>query len=67
MRRFLDGYYPMRVSMQIDYASSGLQLIAMKPERQQGFDVTEQDGSLAFDAWFEGRLKTEFLFRSHTL
>ena len=27
MRRFLDGYYPMRVSMQIDYASSGLQLI----------------------------------------
>ncbi|MDH3948368.1 MAG: hypothetical protein OEU74_05345 [Gammaproteobacteria bacterium] len=67
MRRFLDGYYPMRVSMQIDYAASGLQLIAMKPERQQGFDVTEQDGRLAFDAWFEGRLKTEFLFRSHTL
>jgi len=67
MRRFLDGYYPMRVSMQIDYATSGLQLIKMKPERQQGFDVTEQEGSLAFDAWFEGRLKTEFLFRSHTL
>ena len=67
MRRFLDGYYPMRVSMQIDYAASGLRLIAMKPERQQGFDVTEQDGRLAFDAWFEGRLKTEFLFRSHTL
>ncbi len=67
MRRFLDGYYPMRVSMQIDYASSGLQLIAMKPERQAGFDVREQDGSLAFDAWFEGRLNTEFLFRSHTL
>ncbi len=67
MRRFLDGYYPMRVSMQIDYATSGLQLIAMKPVRQQGFDVTEQEGSLAFDAWFEGRLKTEFLFRSHTL
>ena len=67
MRRFLDGYYPMRVSMQIDFADSGLRLIAMKPERQQGFDVKEQDGSLAFDAWFEGRLKTEFLFRSHTL
>lgn len=67
MRQFLDGYYPMRVSMQIDYATSGLKLIAMKPERQQGFDITEQDGSLAFDAWFEGRLKTEFLFRSNTL
>lgn len=67
MRRFLDGYYPMRVSMQIDYAASGLQLIAINPIRQQGFDVMEEDGSLAFDAWFEGRLKTEFLFRSHTL
>ena len=67
MRRFLDGYYPMRVSMQIDYAASGLQLIAIKPARQQGFVVTEENGSLAFDAWFEGRLKTEFLFRSHTL
>lgn len=67
MRRFLDGYYPMRVSMKIDYAASGLRLIAMKPERQQGFDVIERDGSLTFDAWFEGQLRTEFLFRSHTL
>lgn len=67
MRRFLDGYYPMRVSMQIDYASSGLRLIAMNPERQQGFEVTQQDGRLVFDAWFEGRLKTEFLFRGHPL
>jgi hypothetical protein len=67
MRRFLDGYYPMRVSMKIDFADSGLRLIAMKPERQQGFEVKEQNGSLAFDAWFEGRLRTEFLFRSHTL
>ena len=67
MRRFLDGFYPMRVSMQIDYAASGLRLIAMKPERQQGFDVMEQDGTLAFDAWFEGRLRTEFLFHSQSL
>lgn len=67
MRRFLDGYYPMRVSMEIDYASSGLHLVAMKPQRQQGFEVTERDGYLAFDAWFEGRLQTEFLFRHDTL
>ncbi len=67
MRRFLDGYYPMRVSMQIDYAASGLQLVAMKPEQQEGFDVTAQNGRLAFDAWFEGRLKTEFVFRGQTL
>lgn len=67
MRRFLDGYYPMRVSMQIDYASSGLRLIAMQPEQQQGFDVNDKDGSVTFDAWFEGRLRTEFLFRGQTL
>ena len=67
MRRFLDGYYPMRVSMQIDYAGSGLHLVSMTPPRQQGFEVTEQPDSLAFDAWFEGRLQTEFLFRQGTL
>jgi len=67
MRRFLDGYYPMRVSMQIEFASSGLHLVAMKPQRQQGFEVTEREGYLAFDAWFEGSLKTEFLFRQNTL
>jgi len=63
MRRFLDGYYPMRVTMEIDYAASGLQLVSMKPARQQGFEVTEREGYLAFDAWFEGSLQTEFLFR----
>ena len=63
MRRFLDGYYPMRVTMEIDYTASGLQLVSMKPARQQGFEVTEREGYLAFDAWFEGSLQTEFLFR----
>ncbi len=67
MRRFLDGYYPMRVSMQIDYATSGLHLVSMTPRRQQGFEVTETNGHLAFDALFEGTLKTEFLFRQDTL
>jgi hypothetical protein len=67
MRRFLDGYYPMRVSMQIDYANSGLHLVSMTPQRQQGFEVKDKEGHLAFDAWFEGRLKTEFLFRQDTL
>jgi len=67
MRRFLDGYYPMRVSMEIDYAASGLQLVSMTPARQAGFQVTERKGYLAFDAWFEGSLQTEFLFRHDTM
>lgn len=63
MRRFLDGYYPMHVSMEVDYAGSGLQLIDMQPARQAGFEVRTGNGRLAFEAWFEGRLQTEFRFR----
>jgi hypothetical protein len=63
MRRFLDGYYPMRVSLQVDYADTGLHLVDMHPARQPGFEVSNGDGRLAFDAWFEGRLQTEFVFR----
>lgn len=67
MRRFLDGYYPMRVSMDIDFSNSGLQLVSFLPDRQQGFEVERQQGHVTFDAWFEGRLKTRFVFRDKTL
>jgi hypothetical protein len=65
MRRFLDGYYPMWVSLEIDFSRSDLQLIAVKPLEQDGFRVKSQKGSISVDAWFEGRLNTEFRFRSH--
>lgn len=64
MRRFLDGYYPLRVSMEIDFSQSDLKLIAMRPMAQEGFQVKENEGSISFDAWFEGKLSTEFRFRS---
>jgi hypothetical protein len=59
MRRFLDGYYPMRVSVQILLAGSGLRFAGIKPERQPGFEVEFDAGEIRFDAWFEGRLRTE--------
>lgn len=59
MRRFLDGYYPMRVSMQIILADSGLHFADIKPERQPGFAVEITSDSISFDAWFEGQLRTE--------
>ena len=31
MRRFLDGYYPMHVSMQVLYSGTGLQLASVSP------------------------------------
>ncbi len=62
MRRFLDGYYPMRVSVAISYPCGRLQLAGSSPRRQQGFTVTETACGVALDAWFQGRLVTELRF-----
>ncbi len=58
MRRFLDGYYPMRVSQKIVLADSGLRFFGIRPEVQPGFAVNVSSESIDFDAWFEGRLLT---------
>lgn len=63
MRKFLDGYYPMRVSMDVDYRGTGLKLVSMSPQQQSGFDVDERSEGVSFDAWFEGRLNTELMFQ----
>jgi hypothetical protein len=59
MRRFLDGYYPMRVSQKILLADSGLTFFGIRPSVQPGFEVTVSAEAIDFDAWFEGRLLTE--------
>jgi len=61
MRRFLDGYYPMRVSEHLLLADSGLRFAAIAPARQPGFEVEVGADSIRFDAWFEGRLLTEIV------
>jgi hypothetical protein len=62
MRRFLDGYYPMHVSMDISFGGTGLQFIGIRPPEQQGFTVREDVDAVHLDTWFEGRLKTELQF-----
>ncbi|MDZ7660819.1 hypothetical protein [Thiohalophilus sp.] len=64
MRKFLDGYYPMRVSMDIDYSGTGLQLVSVSPQQQRGFEVDERSEGINVNAWFEGRLNTELMFRA---
>ena len=59
MRRFLDGYYPMRVSQKVVLADSGLAFFGIHPAEQPGFAVSATPESIDFDAWFEGRLRTE--------
>jgi hypothetical protein len=61
MRRFLDGYYPIRVSLDIRYPAS-LALIDHTPDAQPGFRPDREPQRVLFDTWFEGRLQTRFRF-----
>lgn len=63
MRRFLDGYYPMRVKMRVEFPGRRLELLGTDPGPETGFRVDETDGVLAWDVWFEGELRTAIRFR----
>ena len=62
MRRFLDGYYPMRVTMEIEFPQDCLLLKKINPDNQEGFEVKFNDKNIYIDTWFEGRLSTEITF-----
>ena len=61
MRRFLDGYYPLRLSLSIEFPA-GLELADYTPEVQPGFAVAVSPGKVEVDALFEGQLRTRFRF-----
>ncbi len=62
MRKFLDGYYPMRVSLAVDYPAEQLTLIDMSPSPQPGFKFEEAPGRIGLDALFEGELMIQIQF-----
>ena len=62
MRRFLDGYYPMRVTMDVQLESERLRYYQSAPANQEGFKVWRSDRAVHYEAWFEGRLNTEVQF-----
>lgn len=64
MRRFLDGYYPMHVSMEVIVKTKKLRFVDITPAKQNGFKVTIAPQLVSFDAWFEGRLNTLLRFRA---
>ena len=64
MRRFLDGYYPMRVSMNVRLASSEMKFVEIYPTNQAGFKVWQTPREMHFDAWFEGKLITEIKLKT---
>lgn len=61
MRRFLDGYYPLRLSLRIDYPDAW-QLADFSPDEQMGFRPRRNPGRVELDTVFEGRLHTRFRF-----
>lgn len=63
MRRFLDGYYPMRASLEVHFAPAPLAFTDSDPAPQAGFSVWQKPGQVGYDATFEGRLMTRLRFR----
>jgi hypothetical protein len=62
MRRFLDGYYPMHVSMEVRLRTGKLRYLDITPAETDGFTVQTSKQSVRFDVWFEGRLQTLIRF-----
>jgi len=62
MRRFLDGYYPMRVSMTVRLHTRNLRFLDITPPEQAGFTVHQSSDEVGFDTWFEGQLTTIMRF-----
>ncbi len=61
MRRFLDGYYPLQLSIEIEYPRH-LELVDYAPENQPGCTVSSAPGHVGVKALFEGELRTRFRF-----
>jgi len=62
-RRFLDGYFPLHVRLQVEYPARALRYLGISPQAQPGFAVTTGDGLLTLDSWFAGELNIEISFR----
>lgn len=62
MRKFLDGYYPMRLTLEIEYPTTLLNLLDISPAAQPGFRLNDTPGHIRMDAIFEGVLQTLIQF-----
>jgi len=58
-RRFLDGYYPMHVTMDVKLPEGQLSYGAITPVEQAGFRVDHDSKSIKVDALFVGELNVE--------
>lgn len=61
-RRFLDGYYPMKLQLDVDYSQSGLKPVTTMPIQQPGFEISDSKQKMKLKAYFEGVLRTQISF-----
>lgn len=61
-RRFLDGYFPLHVTLDIRFPAAQLAYLNTRPEPVAGFRVRPSRGRVQIDAWFAGTLNIEVWF-----
>ena len=61
-RRFLDGYFPLHVSVGVQFPSALLHYLDTSPEAQPGFTVDVKGEHVEIDSWFVGMLTIELHF-----
>mgnify|MGYP001044562569 FL=1 len=64
MRKFLDGYYPMRLTLEVEYPPELLSLIDISPPAQPGLIHVKNPGAIRLEAIFEGELQTLIQFET---
>jgi hypothetical protein len=62
LRKFLDGYYPMEVTMNVSFPENRLSFEAITPQAQSGFKVRYNNNNMKIDALFVGELEIEVYF-----
>ncbi len=65
-RRFLDSYFPMHVSLKVDYSRTLLTYGAIMPVVTEGFSVVQEGKRIAIDAWFRGKLTIALEFHTES-
>ena len=63
-RRFLDGYFPYQLTMEVDYPVEMLRVKQTTPAAQPGFRVEVESGRVVMKGIFEGILNIEIVFQT---
>jgi len=63
-RKFLDGYFPYHLTLEVVYPASRLKVKYTIPVEQPGFSVKQNAGMLVLDGIFEGVLNVEIVFQA---